>query len=336
MMADIVLTTYGEPPTASFLEQWYYSNRILFKLTRLVAPIPSVAVPFIGAYRGYKRKKQWLRMQFSSPLESITEFQAKGIQTELNRLSPAVECRLHVAFEFRPPFLHTVLTRLKENNCRNLILVPMYTMKSDFTTDISLRDYERFQQCTNNPLPQTQTFLFRPHLKELSRIMADHIRSQLDRLAITTEDKKQTGLLLGCHGTLVSPPKGISDTGYRDSFALYQFLVEELETEFHSVEIGWLNHRLGGEWTSPTLQQSAQEMLENNITRIVYFPFGFLADNAETRLEARTILNDLGIGSYHHLPCLNDNQELLQFIAMQIAEMLENPQKEAHPSSTNL
>ncbi len=325
MNVDVILVTYGEPPQPKFIDQWGYSNRILSKLTKLVAPIPSVAVPFIGAMRGYSRVKLWKESGYFSPLEEITEKQAQGISKELKERMPDVNWRVHTAYEFREPLLQSILRQIQDQSCGCVILVPMYLAVSDFTTGISQRDFGKYQQRTGNKLPDAATIAFRFHLKELAEIMAGHVYSELEKKGLKRENWKQFGLLLGCHGTVMYPPPGITDTGYQDTFDTYELLEQKLSSEFKAMSIGWLNHRLGGEWTSPTLEQAAQKMLDEGIDEFIYFPFGFIGDNAESQLEGKTILQDLGIANYHQLPCVNDRPEFLHFLAKLVVRTVENP-----------
>ena len=88
-----------------------------------------------------------------------------------------------------------------------------------------------------------------------------------------------------------------------------------MASAFQVIRIGWLNHRLGGEWTSPTLADSIQEIKTMGVERILYYPFGFLADNAETQLEGRIAMEKAGISSYYHLPCVNDDSEFIDLLA---------------------
>ncbi len=322
MKIDVVLITYGEPETTSFFQQWNYSNRILYKLTRLVAPIPKPVVPFLGAWRGYGRKKTWLAEQYASPLESITQRQGLAIQKRLENRGDGHTWRVHIAYEFRDPSLHDLLNRIKDTNCDELILVPMYLAISDFTTGISQSDFRIFQEKYHRPFPESQTVTFRACHKEIAHVMAETIRKRIRELGLTPHWCQNAGLLLGCHGTVMTPPPGIADAGYCDTKQAYDNLEEELRGEFKAVGIGWLNHRLGGEWTTPTLESSAKSMIEQGIRDFVYFPFGFLADNAETQLEGRIVLRNLGIQTYHHLPCLNDDPEFMRFLAEKIAESM--------------
>ncbi|MGC9328885.1 MAG: ferrochelatase [Candidatus Hinthialibacter sp.] len=320
MKIDVVLITYGEPEANSFLEQWKFSNRILFKLTRLVAPIPKAAVPLIGAWRGYGRRKTWREERYISPLETITRRQADFTQKALNARNDGNAWRVHIAYEFRRPSLDEVLRQIRDQACEQLILVPMYLPISDFTSGISQRDFQRFQEANGRPLPEARMVVFRSCHREISHVMADYVRRQLENLGIMGEQRKEYGLLLGCHGTVMTPPPGISDAGYCDTKQAYDNLEEELKPEFKSVAIGWLNHRLGGEWTSPTLHASVQTMLDQGIENLIYFPFGFLADNAETQLEGRMILRDLGVEKYHHLPCVNDDPKFMEFLVERIMQ----------------
>lgn len=326
MQADVVLLTYGEPSEPSLVEQWRYSNRILYKLTRLVAPIPKVAVPLLGLYRGYGRVSTWKEEKYHSPLESVTERQKEGIEDQLRIIAPEVHWRVHIAYEFRDPDLRKILTRIDALETDCLIFVPLYLAISDFTTGISQRDFAQYKQQNSSALPDPAIITFRPCLHEIAHIMAGHVREQLTQKGISAEERKNMGLLLGCHGTVVEAPKGISDTGYTDTFLTYRHLEKEFTQEFKAVDIGWLNHRLGGEWTSPTLEQSAKQMLEQGIARFVYFPFGFVADNAETQLEGRVVLRNLGIADYTHLPCLNGNSRFLHYVSELIVRTVKESQ----------
>ncbi len=324
MKTHIILVTYGEPSQPIFKDQWRYSNQILSKLTRLVAPIPKFAVPFIGAWRGYTRMKLWKEMNYSSPLEEITESQASKLNTILNEQKPEITWSVQTAYEFRHPFLSDRLSKFGGQTEDRLFIIPMYLPESDFTSEISRRDYEKFINSTKKQLPEIEFITFRPNLEQIAEIMAQHVRNELKHHQISFSELKQYGLLLGCHGTVIKPPPGIKDTGYKDTFAMYQLLEKNLADEFRSISIGWLNHRLGGDWTTPTLEQSARQMLDEGIVKFIYYPFGFIADNAETQLEGKTVLEELGIKSYIHLPCLNSQNEFINLLATRILNQMDN------------
>ena len=314
MHVDVIILTYGEPQKNSFWEHWIYSNRILEKLTRRVVPIPRFAVPFFGAYRAMMRTRLWRKHGYGSPLELITEDQRAGIEKYLKELEPSVKWRVRVVYDFRDPPLVPLLDHLTRWQCERLVFMPMYLPVSDFTHEISWRDYMLFQSNTTIPLPLARLVILRPYLHELAEILAQYITTQVNR-RLVHQKSGDFALVLGCHGTLVHPPEGIKDTGYRDTFKTYQLLETLLRPQFKAMGIGWLNHRLGGEWTRPTLEETVKTMQGRGIRQFIYYPFGFLADNAETQLEGRTVFTACGVKETHHLPCINENPEFLQFLA---------------------
>lgn len=315
MHIDIILITYGEPPQPKFWEQWRFSLRILQKLTRLVAPIPSFIMPFFAAYRAFIRMRLWKKENFSSPLEYITTTQAEHLSHLLRTLYPEKIFQVYVVYEFRAPSLQDVLLAIHQNLPDQLLILPMYVADSDFTAGISKRDFSQWIKQNPGTLPEPIFITFRNHLEALAIILANHVREQVQRLALSPEDRKNCALLCGCHGTVVNPPPGIEDTGYQDTFRLFMLLEELLMEDFPEIKIGWLNHRLGGDWTTPTAEQSTRNLIDEGYKTIVYFPFGFLADNAETILEGRMVMHRLGVNYYHHIPCINENPDFLHFLA---------------------
>jgi protoporphyrin/coproporphyrin ferrochelatase len=334
MKIDIVLLSYGEPVHAAFLEQWRYSNRILNKLTRLVAPIPKLLIPLIGAWRGRVRVENYKANGYSSPLESITEQQANLLRKALSKSETDHNWNVHAAYEFRDPSLSHVLDGIRNDfcdklsdSCDQLLMIPMYAAQSDFTTGISQRDFHQYHIVNKHSFPDSRFLIFRNYLDQLADLMIRFIRRKITEYGISSEECGECGLLLGCHGTVINPPDGITDTGYSDTKQLYDLLENALQAEFKTVSIGWMNHRKGGEWTTPTFQSAADYIRNQGIKRLIYFPFGFLADNAETQLESKKILHDIGIDDYIHLPCLNDDAEFIDFLAQRVINQIASLSK---------
>lgn len=320
MKVDVVVLTYGEPVRNTFREQWTYSNRILDKLTRVIVPIPKFAVPALGAWRGRIRTKQWNEEGYASPLEPVTENQSRAIAENLKAMAPDNEWRVHTAYEFRDPQLSEVLERLEREGCERLVFVPMYLAVSDFTNIICWRDFETYRKrrgSTSLPLPRI--VFFRPVLHGLAKVMGDFIEARTAE-SLNGGDPGDHALLLGCHGTLVHPPKKIKDAGYIDTIKTYRLLEERFAGHYKAVRIGWLNHTLGGEWTEPNLEQTVKGLLEQGIGRFIYYPFGFLADNAESQLEGKGVMADLGVDNYIHLPCINEDPAFLRFVTQAIID----------------
>ena len=312
----IVLVTYGEPPSPAFAGQLLYSWRILLGLTRTVASIPKPLLPLIALSRGFGRRRMWTAESYESPLEPITLQQAEALRNELAADGSAAgdsatNWRVHVAYEFRRPLLADRLAAIPVDEPVDII--PMYAADSDFTHGLSRRVAVNFAHARSTDarirvLPAIDARL-------LGLISASDVRA----LASTREGWQgpDVALVLAAHGTLVAPSKPI-DTGLVATQAIADAIRDELKSDFGLIVNGWLNHTRGGKWTEPAMPHALQGVSAADFRRVVYFPYGFLGDNAETQLEGRIALRDRPELEAWHLPCLNDDSALIKTLARSV------------------
>ncbi|MCH8332765.1 ferrochelatase [Candidatus Sumerlaeota bacterium] len=321
----VLLLTYGEPESNRFSDQFWYSLSILNRLTRRVAPIPRPALPLIAWKRARRRVREWRPSDFGSPLEAITRRQAELLAAKLNAelqregSGETAAWEVEPVFEFRKPMLIPTLRAMAADSSGPVFILPAYVADSAFTDEISRSDIEKLES-RGGSLPfavhYVSDFANDPALAE---IMADFILDQLRERGLADGATSCWGLILGSHGTLVNPPIPI-ETGLSAMLGLYEAILKRVGSRFASCSLGWLNHTLGGKWTEPSLREAASAMREAGITKIVYYPFGFFADNAETLLEGETILKPFGFERIEHLPCMNEEGALISFLARRVIE----------------
>ena len=313
----VVLVTYGEPPTPAFVDQLVYSWRILVGLTRTVAPIPRPVLPIIALSRARGRRAAWRKHEYLSPLEPITECQARQIREALATGDPAVNWHVHVAYEFRQPLLAEVLAAIPDD--QPVSVVPMYAADSAFTHALSRSTAQAHQQSSGRTWPvHVAGALDAETLAELS---AAHV---LDTTPADEWRGPDVALVLAAHGTVLNPPRPI-DTGLDATERLRKATAARLAPHFGTVVNGWLNHTRGGKWTDPPIEEALAHVVEGGFTRVVYYPYGFLADNAESELEGRVALQALRGVESRHLPCLNASAALADALARKVRERHETP-----------
>lgn len=314
----VVLVTYGEPPSADFLAQLRYSWRILLGLTRSVAPIPRPVLPLIALKRARLRRRTWTAEDYGSPLEPVTLRQSEGLGAELGKLAPDTRWRVHVAYEFRDPAIPTVLDRLPPQD--PVDIVPMYATESAFTHEISRTTLNRWIEDRNGAAPSHRNRLrVLPAMDEaaLAEVSIRHVRAALaDRGYLTGPD---CALVLAAHGTLLEPPRPM-ETGRLATERLCRLVAEGLAGDFGLIVNGWLNHVYGGRWTEPAIEDALRQVAEAGFRRAVYYPYGFVADNAESELEGRVALRGRPELAAVHLPCLNASPHYLEALARQIRD----------------
>ena len=307
----VLLLTYGEPPEAAFARQFAYSWRILFGLTRRVAPIPAAVVPLIAFNRARMRTAQWRQESYRSPIEALTAAQAKQVAVALTELAPDVDWSVQVAYEFRKPLLEDVLAALPAGESAQV--VPMYLANSEFTHEMARG---KVRPLVESGRPVSVVPALDPEL--LAGLSAGHIEAELAKRNLVPGS--DWALVLAAHGTLITPPRPM-ETGRIETTRVAEGIARRLAPRFGRVVWGWLNHVMGGEWTSPPADRAIQDLAAEGFRKVVYFPYGFLADNAETQLEGRIALRSApGLERVEHLPCLNDSPELARALARAVID----------------
>ena len=305
-MKHIVLVTYGEPITPAFVDQLVYSWRILLGLTRTVADIPAPLIPLIALSRARDRNALWRRSDYNSPLEPITLAQAAQLR---NALAHQTEDRwkVHVAYEFRDPLLSTVIEQLPRNEM--VVVAPMYAADSSFTHDLSRTTVANLgsRQAPVLVLPAIDVDV-------LARVSADHVMQSLGADAANT---RSAALVLAAHGTLMKPAKPI-ETGLLATEQLRCRIEQQLSGSFAIIANGWLNHTRGGKWTEPPIEETLKRVSEAGFREVVYYPYGFLADNAESQLEGRLAAAGRPELKVQFIACLNASPDLAETIASQV------------------
>jgi protoheme ferro-lyase len=325
MTRHVVLLTYGEPPTPAFLPQLKYSWRILLGLTRSVAAIPAPLIPMIALTRARMRSKLWTQEKYGSPLEPITREQGVELQSLLSRRGGADRWRVHLAYEFRDPLLLDRLAMLPVDE--PIDVVPMYVADSAFTHQLARDTIAVWAaRAPRRPEPiRIRTALDESAVIEAS---AAHVRREIGKRGAGGAG---WALVLAAHGTLLEPQKPI-ETGRIATERIAAGIAEKLRDRFDRIQLGWLNHVYGGRWTEPAADVALRELSKSGIKKIVYFPFGFLADNAESELEGRVALRAVPDVESIHLPCLNVAPELLAAIADQLTGAAPEPEPVPEPA----
>ena len=306
-MKHVVLVTYGEPMTPAFVDQLVYSWRILLGLTRTVADIPAPLIPVIALSRARGRNALWRKHGYSSPLEPITLAQSAQLRAALAHQTDD-GWRIHVAYEFRDPLLSTVIGQLPGHE--PVVVVPMYAADSSFTHDLSRTTVRNLDSARTAPtivLPAIDIDL-------LARVSADHVMHALGPDTATT---RTAALVLAAHGTLLKPSKPI-DTGLQATELLRCRIEQRLSGCFGIVVNGWLNHTRGGQWTDPPIEEALKRVSDAGFRDVVYYPYGFLADNAESQLEGQLAAAGRPELKVRFVQCLNGSPDLAEVIASQV------------------
>lgn len=308
MPTGVILATYGEPPVNSFAQQWMYSYRILKGLTRKIAKIPAPLLPIIATARARGRVKLWKENAFASPLEKLHRDTVAAVREELAKRGHGTDLVVIPAYEFRRPSLTDAVRQLDQAGCEKAIVVPMYIAEGDFTHGMT----QWAVDAVGAAIPK-----WRGKVRLASMTMsASGVQALGETLAAwffdamrargVTELGPEWAVMLAAHGTVVNPPPGV-DNGLVHFQAVLKHVEAAIKGRAGCVSVGWLNHTRGGEWTKPAMPDALAELRSKGFKKLVYFPWGFTTDNAETMLEGRVALREMSDPFEHveYLECLN-------------------------------
>jgi protoheme ferro-lyase len=321
-MKHIVLVTYGEPSEPGFANQLRYSWRLMKGVASSTADISKLRLPWIALSRAYERNALWRRHAYRSPLEPVTLAQAAQLRNALARLSQEPLSRgplsrgplsrdrwkVHAAYEFREPFLRSLIKRLPRKE--PVIIVPMFAADSGFTHDLSRQSADFLD--VRRPAPITVL----PALgaDALAAISVNHVMHMLDAGSGVAES---TALVLAARGMRLGGSR-VVETGRDAMEHLCHGISKRLAGHFGMVASGWLNHGRGSGWTFPPIQETLRRVSEAGFRDVVYYPYGFLADNAESQLEGQLAAATRPELQVRFVPCLNGSFELAEAIAKKI------------------
>ena len=106
--------------------------------------------------------------------------------------------------------------------------------------------------------------------------------------------------------------------------ALFYALQERLITRYPLMSPAWMNHPVPGKWTTPDVDQAAENMITLGAKALVFVPVGFVTENHETQLDIGYTIDKVKDRVVcEHLPTLNEDPELLRMGAEWIKPLIE-------------
>lgn len=313
----VILVAHGEAETAGFLENFVVGWRTLAHaagLMRLSAPVRLAICTLHGL-----RKR--LSGQGGSPHNANTRDQATALQ---HRLDDQIDAQTIVesAFASASPFLQEQPPAAAEFDEQVVIsLIP-----SDSRLSCGLFCHA----LTQAPQTLQQRTIVLSRLwdsPELIDIHCAHLSTHFPPI----QPGQSSCLLLVLHGTLVRNRDGdkpdfhtgeVEKTFYGQ--ALRAALMRQPQKHWGRVEIAYLNHGVGGEWSRPTLDETLSRLEKEGVNHLVAYACEHLVDGSETAQVAARLARS-PIAKTHCLPSLNSNPDLIDFLATRLQAALHQP-----------
>lgn len=317
----VILASHGEAETGGFIENYRVSLHTLSRASA-VMPIPVPLQHLISFSASLKKRLHLAPGSAGSPQNLLTRAQADRLRHDLERhpLASHIEFDVHAAHMASDPSFEKVLAGTKAHDGQ--IVVPMAPVDNSLSCG---------QICRHISEIQAPERLHR--VKVIGRLWTDEAlyRSCLDHLfggSVRLPEKSGVGkaLVLMFHGTLVRDSKGNEPsfhTGRAETEAFAKALAGHIAADprnpWNTILTAYLNHDVGGEWTTPSIDEVSLKIGTEGFGDVSLFAAGYFSDGNETihRAERLSLLYP-GI-HVESIPCLNDSPVFAEYLATKVA-----------------
>ncbi len=314
----VILAAHGEAETAGFFDN-FSMNRHTLAHAGEVMNLPVPLQLMISVAGGIKNMVQFRKKNFRSPQNEITRKQAEMLTKKLARQVGEIQFDVHPSFFVTPPFVDEVVEQTRQYDLQ--LLVPMAPIDNRLMSGSLEILAERHQPSRGRTRPKVISGFWND---------ADLLDVYIDHLFQHTASPSGSALVLAFHGTLEKDQKGSKPgfhTGSKEiaamASALQKAVRDDNRNRYERVEVAYLNHDVGGTWSSPSLQEMLENLRKAGIDALELFSCGYFSDGTETMLNAREHVAESSIEKKVFIPCLNESEAFAEYLAAKVRKAVD-------------
>ncbi|MCR1814668.1 ferrochelatase [Aliarcobacter butzleri] len=280
-----------------FLTNMFNDENIL---TIKNAFIRKMVASFITNSRLESAWKNYEKIGNHSPINPLTE-------QLINKCNDKIEnYKTYQVMRYTPPFAKEIISQMKKDGVKEVLLLPLYPQYSTTTTKSSLEDFIKFAK-NSFSISSIETFYKNDKFNECI----------VNEILNNVEDEASYNLVFSAHGL----PQKIVDAGdpYEKQMNEHvKILSEELQKrgkKFKSINLAYQSKVGPLKWLEPSLENMLKNFKNENV---IIYPLSFIVDNSETvfelDIEYKEIAYEIGIKEYKVCSCVNDSEEFIEAI----------------------
>ncbi len=280
-----------------FLTNMFNDENIL---TIKNAFIRKMVASFITNSRLESAWKNYEKIGNHSPINPLTE-------QLINKCNDKIEnYKTYQVMRYTPPFAKEIISQMKKDGIKEVLLLPLYPQYSTTTTKSSLEDFIKFAK-NSFSISSIETFYKN---NKFNQCIVNEILNNV-------EDETSYNLVFSAHGL----PQKIVDAGdpYEKQMNEHvKILSEELQKRgknFKSINLAYQSKVGPLKWLEPSLENMLKNFKNENV---IIYPLSFIVDNSETvfelDIEYKEIAHEIGIKEYKVCSCVNDSEEFIEAI----------------------
>ncbi|MCT7585242.1 ferrochelatase [Aliarcobacter butzleri] len=280
-----------------FLTNMFNDENIL---TIKNAFIRKMVASFITNSRLESAWKNYEKIGNHSPINPLTE-------QLVNKCNDKIEnYKTYQVMRYTPPFAKEIISQMKKDGIKEVLLLSLYPQYSTTTTKSSLEDFIKFAK-NSFSISSIETFYKNDKFNECI----------VNEILNSVKDETSYNLVFSAHGL----PQKIVDAGdpYEKQMNEHvKILSEELQKRgknFKSINLAYQSKVGPLKWLEPSLENMLKNFKNENV---IIYPLSFIVDNSETvfelDIEYKEIAHEIGIKEYKVCNCVNDSDEFIEAI----------------------
>lgn len=264
-------------------------------------------------------RDRYRRIGGRSPLLSITEAQARALESRLRRDGAAI--RVFVGMRHWHPFIREAAEAIAEERVERVIGLCLTPYNSSMSIGAYFLALEEAREALGSPFTvlRVESWNDRP---ELADAFAAKVKDSLERLR--GEGYQDPFLLFTAH----SLPERIRSVGdpYERELAETMELIQDRLPPLRSQLAYQSAGRTSEPWLGPSAEAAIQSLAGSGEKSVLVVPFGFLSDNLEilydVDVEYRELASKNGV-RLERTASLNDDPRLIDALAAAVRPKLE-------------
>ena len=316
----VLIVNLGTPDSTSWLDirkylKEFLSDRRVIEVNPFIWQI--ILNLFILTFRPSKTahayKKIWRKESNESPLLFFTRTQADKLKNKIGNEKIIVD----FAMRYGNPSIKSKLSKLKENGCENIVILPLYPQYAAATTATVCDEVYR----------SLMKMRWQPSLQIIPHYESEPL--YINALVNSIENKiaeinwKPDLIISSYHGI----PKSYFAKG--DPYHCYcQKTTRLMKEKFNKIEIHTtFQSRFGPqEWLTPYTDKTLESLPNKGIKNLLVICPGFASDCVETleeiNIQGKESFLSNGGENFDLIPCLNDSRDHIELFEKLIRKYL--------------
>ncbi|MFQ5575298.1 MAG: ferrochelatase [Terriglobia bacterium] len=302
----VLLLNLGGPDSLGSIRPFLFnlfSDRDIIRL-----PAQPLLARLIARSRAKKVRHRYEAIGGASPLLSLTNDQAKALETYLNETQNKELFKVYVGMRYWHPFIGDTVDEIIRNGHRRMIVLTLFPHYSRATTGSCFKETARSVP-TGSPLSIAYIDSWPDHPLYIEAL-ADSLRSAL---AEFDEPKNEIDLLFTAH----SLPKEFVEGGdpYVDHI---HKTIEALLPGLGKIkwQLGFQSRSGPVEWLEPSTEQVLDSLAEAGAKAVLMCPISFISDHIETLYEIDIMYRERaeaqGIRTFKRCSSLNSAHKFIE------------------------